>query len=47
MPPTVLTSQIENILHFRAVLDGRNKPSQIKFNLKFDRIWHFNLNRKI
>ena len=47
MPAAVLASQISDILHFRAVLDGRIKPSQIKLNLKFDRIWHFNLNRKI
>ena len=33
MRSAVLTSQIANILHFRAVLDGRIKPSQIKFNL--------------
>ena len=38
MRSAVLTSQIANILHFRAVLDGRIKPSQIKLNLKFDRI---------
>ena len=33
MPAAVLASQISDILHFRAVLDGRIKPSQIKFNL--------------